>query len=174
MSDDPTPADKKAAEPDIAAMRERLRGAVAACTDLGMDMAVLILENHRLRRLLELARKERAMAWFQRSEATRLLEYALHLRQHGENAPGGSETWREFDTRAEDFLRTHGAAQALNAVTALEWADAAYEMWELILATSSGSIGGDEAAWEAGKDRVRLRLHALIDANPKIKNEVKW
>lgn len=34
-----------------------------------------------------------------------LLKYALHLRQNGENAPGGNETWEEFDKRAEKFLR---------------------------------------------------------------------
>ena len=39
------------------------------------------------------------------AEARRLLEYALHLRQHGENAPGGTETWAEFDRKAEHFLR---------------------------------------------------------------------
>lgn len=37
--------------------------------------------------------------------AVELLEYALHLRQHGERAPGGNETWAEFDKRAEAFLR---------------------------------------------------------------------
>lgn len=40
------------------------------------------------------------------SEATRLLEYALHLRMHGENAPGGTETWAQFDRDCEHFLRT--------------------------------------------------------------------
>ena len=34
-----------------------------------------------------------------------LLEEALHLRQNGERAPGGSETWRDWDRRAERFLR---------------------------------------------------------------------
>lgn len=38
-------------------------------------------------------------------EAIRLLEYALHLRMYGERAPGGNETWREFETRTEEFLR---------------------------------------------------------------------
>jgi hypothetical protein len=38
-----------------------------------------------------------------------LLEYALHLRQYGENAPGGSETWAEFDRRAEMMLRARQA-----------------------------------------------------------------
>jgi hypothetical protein len=38
-------------------------------------------------------------------EAVALLMYALHLRMHGERAPGGHETWAEFDRRCEDFLR---------------------------------------------------------------------
>jgi hypothetical protein len=38
-------------------------------------------------------------------DAVDLLQYGLHLRVHGENAPGGSETWREFDQRTEAFLR---------------------------------------------------------------------
>jgi broad specificity phosphatase PhoE len=38
-------------------------------------------------------------------EALQLLEYALHLRVHGERAPGGNETWAEFDRRCEAFLR---------------------------------------------------------------------
>jgi hypothetical protein len=37
--------------------------------------------------------------------ARRLLEEALHLRMNGERAPGGNETWREWDRRAEMFLR---------------------------------------------------------------------
>lgn len=38
-------------------------------------------------------------------EATRLLNYALHLRMHGERAPGGNETWAQFDRECEHFLR---------------------------------------------------------------------
>jgi hypothetical protein len=37
-------------------------------------------------------------------DALDLLRYALHLRQHGERAPGGNETWRAFDRRCEAFL----------------------------------------------------------------------
>lgn len=37
--------------------------------------------------------------------ARELLEYALHLRMYGERAPGGNETWAEFDERCETFLR---------------------------------------------------------------------
>jgi hypothetical protein len=38
-------------------------------------------------------------------EGRRLLEYALHLRMNGERAPGGNETWAEFDRRCEAYLR---------------------------------------------------------------------
>lgn len=37
--------------------------------------------------------------------AVKLISYALHLRQFGENAPGGDETWAEFDMQAEKYLR---------------------------------------------------------------------
>ena len=39
------------------------------------------------------------------ADATRLLKYALHLRTHGERAPGGNETWALFDRECEHFLR---------------------------------------------------------------------
>lgn len=38
-------------------------------------------------------------------EALELLDYAMHLRMHGERAPGGDETWAQFDRDAEMFLR---------------------------------------------------------------------
>ena len=41
-----------------------------------------------------------------REAAVQLLELALHLRKHGERAPGGNETWADFDRKAEDYLRT--------------------------------------------------------------------
>lgn len=37
--------------------------------------------------------------------ALRLLRYALQLRMYGERAPGGNETWKEFDQRCEALLR---------------------------------------------------------------------
>jgi hypothetical protein len=49
-------------------------------------------------------------AFEREAEAARLLEYALHLRQHGERAPGGAETWAQFDRNAETFLRARLAA----------------------------------------------------------------
>ena len=38
--------------------------------------------------------------------ATRLLEAALHLRQNGERAPGGNETWAQLWRDIEAFLRS--------------------------------------------------------------------
>lgn len=42
--------------------------------------------------------------------AIELLAYAVHLRTHGERAPGGRETWAKFDQMAEQFLRFHSPA----------------------------------------------------------------
>ena len=44
-------------------------------------------------------------------EAIRLLEEALHLRQNGERAPGGNETWAQWERNAEEFLRTERRRQ---------------------------------------------------------------
>jgi hypothetical protein len=38
--------------------------------------------------------------------AIKLLEEALLLRMYGERAPGGNETWRKWDDKAERFLRS--------------------------------------------------------------------
>lgn len=47
------------------------------------------------------------------AEAAELLEYALNLRVCGERAPGGTETWREFDRRTEAFLRRRSGGTAV-------------------------------------------------------------
>ena len=39
------------------------------------------------------------------TEALALLRQALHLRTHGERAPGGGETWADWDRQAETLLR---------------------------------------------------------------------
>lgn len=39
------------------------------------------------------------------SEAVRLVALALHIRQYGERAPGGDETWAQFDRDADALLR---------------------------------------------------------------------
>lgn len=39
------------------------------------------------------------------AEAFALLRQAHHLRTHGERAPGGSETWADWDRQAETLLR---------------------------------------------------------------------
>lgn len=36
--------------------------------------------------------------------ALSLLHEAMHLRMHGEYAPGGKENWRDWDTRATAYL----------------------------------------------------------------------
>lgn len=45
------------------------------------------------------------------SEAIELIRYALHLRQYGECAPGGTETWDQFDRDADRFMRRTMGAQ---------------------------------------------------------------
>jgi hypothetical protein len=42
----------------------------------------------------------------QRDQAIELLEEALHIRQNGENAPGGNENWRDWEYKTEGFLRS--------------------------------------------------------------------
>jgi hypothetical protein len=46
-----------------------------------------------------------ALSYAYQTPAVRLLEEALHLRRNGEHAPGGNETWRDWDERAEKYLR---------------------------------------------------------------------
>lgn len=45
------------------------------------------------------------------SGAVRLLEQALHLRTHGEHAPGGDETWHAWEAETEAYLRQHRTTQ---------------------------------------------------------------
>lgn len=45
----------------------------------------------------------------ERDDAHALLHAALHLRTHGEHAPGGTENWQNWERAAEDRLRTHGS-----------------------------------------------------------------
>jgi hypothetical protein len=44
-------------------------------------------------------------AYGEQDPARQLLEEALHLRMNGEYAPGGCENWRQWDRKAEAFLR---------------------------------------------------------------------
>lgn len=39
------------------------------------------------------------------SEAVRLVALAVHIRQYGQRAPGGDETWAQFDRDADALLR---------------------------------------------------------------------
>lgn len=41
---------------------------------------------------------------YQPYEALELLKEAYFLRRYGELTPGGNETWRDWDTRTDDFL----------------------------------------------------------------------
>lgn len=66
------------------------------------DCVCPICLNHRLAAVLAIAERQLLA---QTAEADRLLEYALHLRMYGERAPGGNETWRQFDRDAEAYLR---------------------------------------------------------------------
>lgn len=53
---------------------------------------------------------EREAAKRRRPAAVELVEYAQRLRMFGERMPGGEGTWREWDDRAERFLRDLAAA----------------------------------------------------------------
>lgn len=44
--------------------------------------------------------------------ARRLLEEALHLRANGERAPGGTETWQQWERKAEEYLRSQSGQAA--------------------------------------------------------------
>lgn len=46
--------------------------------------------------------------------AERLLEEALHLRMNGERAPGGNETWRDWDRKADAYLRETAPPESEN------------------------------------------------------------
>lgn len=54
--------------------------------------------------------------------ATALVEYAWHLRHYGERAPGGDETWAEWDRRAYAWLHVH--ADAVEAARVMAEVDA--------------------------------------------------
>jgi Tfp pilus assembly protein PilV len=60
----------------------------------------------------DMARAELATATAELERAIVLLGYAFHLRQHGERAPGGNETWNRFDRDAEAFLRLDNREKA--------------------------------------------------------------
>jgi hypothetical protein len=65
-------------------------------------------ESHAMVRIREIAlqaTKDRAEP---PPSAVDLLRKALRLRMNGERAPGGSETWRDWDLQAEAYLRGFG------------------------------------------------------------------
>lgn len=81
---------RKADDQIAAALRER--------DEARHDLALAEFETAKLRTALDHLNGRHV-------EAFQLLAYALHLRQHGEHAPGGGETWAVFDRRCETFLR---------------------------------------------------------------------
>jgi hypothetical protein len=66
------------------------------------DATRLLRTSHEVRTALA---ADLAQAIRELDQARAILDYALHLRTYGENAPGGNETWREFDRRCETYLR---------------------------------------------------------------------
>jgi hypothetical protein len=79
----------------------------------------------------------------------RLLEYALHLRQYGECAPGGNETWAEFDRRTEAYLRSL-ATQPDEVTTE----------WGLVVTGNLYDLGDRFEADRLTHDEALTRAHA--------------
>lgn len=61
--------------------------------------------------------------------AVDLLRQALHLRMNGERAPGGNETWRDWDLKAEAYLRGFDEGSQLQAD-----ADLAHQAYDPVVA----------------------------------------
>lgn len=80
-------------------------------TDAGVVVGDLVRKHHEQHtvhevRVVAVNDKFRSKAInLSEADALELLRYALHLRMHGENASGGTETWAEFDQRCEALLR---------------------------------------------------------------------
>jgi hypothetical protein len=68
--------------------------------------------------------------------ALHLLEEALHLHVNGERAPGGGETWSQWERRVEEFLRTERRRQ-FRASLRSSWRGDPY---------CTGDHSGDDAA----------------------------
>ncbi len=56
-------------------------------------------------------------------QAVALLEEALHLRMNGERAPGGNETWADWDKKAELYLRHASDRGLIGQVVRLKYGD---------------------------------------------------
>jgi len=76
-----------------------------ALMDLGMAYASQTVVLLRARRERDALARRLTKRHQEQKRAQAIIEYALHLRMHGENAPGGDETWSQFDRMAERFLR---------------------------------------------------------------------
>lgn len=86
----------------------QMRGQLSR-TDAGRILRVRLTPDNRAaersRIVGTLAGKSRGELGLTLVEAVQLLNYAMHLRQYGERAPGGDETWQRFDRDAEALLR---------------------------------------------------------------------
>jgi len=84
----------------------RHRAALEALAERGLvHWKAGIVERTCLAWLTDPGRAE-CLSYAYKTPAVRLLEEALFLRMNGERAPGGTETWHDWDGRAESFLRS--------------------------------------------------------------------
>jgi hypothetical protein len=83
----------------------RCRRALEALAEQGLVTYERGFQPRTLQVRLTAEGRRRLMSGVYTAPLTRLAEDALFMRQHGERAPGGSETWRDWDFRAEALLR---------------------------------------------------------------------
>lgn len=90
--------------PHLDAVKRERDEALAAAAELGRTFAAQAEVLLRARRERDSLTRLLAVRFETQARATRLVELAMHLRMHGERAPGGNETWAEFDRMADQFL----------------------------------------------------------------------
>lgn len=90
-----------------------LSQAIDACNELAKLLGTMVIAKQEAERARKQAEEHCAADHEEcrrlaaaRDEALALLAYGLQLRQHGEQAPGGRETWAEFDRKTEALLRS--------------------------------------------------------------------
>lgn len=73
---------------------------------------------------------------------------------------------------AHDVAKQANEATAAKMQTTVvkEWSDIAYEMWALLCNSTTANLA-DSATWQAARDRLRDRFHAVLDALPKMPKE---
>lgn len=96
--------------PHLDSVKRQRDEALDACTDLGKMFAAQTVVLVGARRERDSLARRLALRFQEKQRAIEIIGYALHLRMHGERAPGGDETWEAFDRMAEQFLRAHTAA----------------------------------------------------------------